>query len=626
MTKFLLFPLIFSGILAFGQNCMTAWQYQTPVTVTNPNATVLGDFQVNLTINTQALISAGKLNANGDDLRFVDACCTNLCYWIENGINTPITSIWVRVPYLPSSNSTTIYMLYGNNAASASSNASCTFDLYENFDSGSQSSFTPNCGALTESISGGVYSSSWSNTGITLSNAAFPLANTYTVEADVTAASGSWPGIYWLKNTTTQGYADLVGSSQFRISKSGAGIADFCQGHNWASSTYSYSSVVGLWSLTWIGTGNIIGSFPTVGTVTSTDTEHPKDADLRLGIGGISSGSGSMEINWIRVRKYAASTPTYSLGTEGSPSIITPGPVVDLGASNAAYCAGSDITLDAGAGYLAYLWSDASTSQTLTVSTPGQYYVDVMNPNGCTSSDTVDVTETPLPVVDFGPDSVACGGTAVTLNAGAGYAAYDWSTSGTGQTESITVDGDYWVQVTDMNGCQGGDTVNVSFGPVVLADFTSSSTDLDASFTNNSSNAVSYSWDFGDGGTSTSQNPTHTYPTSGSYDVCLTVTGSDDCTNTYCETIQINVTGINEIEDAFFTVFPVPASAVLFADMELNGSANYDLTDLSGKTVMHGTLQQGSNKIDISTLNNGVYVLRVQADGMSFSKRVAVQR
>ncbi len=54
------------------------------------------------------------------------------------------------------------------------------------------------------------------------------------------------------------------------------------------------------------------------------------------------------------------------------------------------------------------------------------------------------------------------------------------------------------------------------------AAFTVSSSGLEASFTNQSANATSYSWDFGDGGMSSEANPTYTYGASGDYDVTLT--------------------------------------------------------------------------------------------------------
>jgi photosystem II stability/assembly factor-like uncharacterized protein len=56
--------------------------------------------------------------------------------------------------------------------------------------------------------------------------------------------------------------------------------------------------------------------------------------------------------------------------------------------------------------------------------------------------------------------------------------------------------------------------------------FSSSTIDLTTTFTNTSTNATSYFWNFGDGQTSTQTSPSHTYTSPGSYNVCLTVTGT----------------------------------------------------------------------------------------------------
>ncbi len=75
--------------------------------------------------------------------------------------------------------------------------------------------------------------------------------------------------------------------------------------------------------------------------------------------------------------------------------------------------------------------------------------------------DAVTVIILPLPVIDLGPDSVIDCGTAITLDAGAGYVAYSWSTTETTQTISIDTLGDYSVTLTDTAGCQNSDTIHV---------------------------------------------------------------------------------------------------------------------------------------------------------------------
>ncbi|MBP1672344.1 MAG: cell surface protein [Bacteroidetes bacterium] len=63
-------------------------------------------------------------------------------------------------------------------------------------------------------------------------------------------------------------------------------------------------------------------------------------------------------------------------------------------------------------------------------------------------------------------------------------------------------------------------------------------------------NILTWFWDFGDGTTSTIQNPVHTYSTSGIYNVCLTIMSSDSCISTWCEQIA---TGNNIDCYSFFT-------------------------------------------------------------------------
>lgn len=62
---------------------------------------------------------------------------------------------------------------------------------------------------------------------------------------------------------------------------------------------------------------------------------------------------------------------------------------------------------------------------------------------------------------------------------------------------------------------------------------------LEVTFTNFSQNATSYSWDFGDGGTSTEENPVHTYAAADDYTVVLTATNSADESATFSQSITI---------------------------------------------------------------------------------------
>ncbi len=65
---------------------------------------------------------------------------------------------------------------------------------------------------------------------------------------------------------------------------------------------------------------------------------------------------------------------------------------------------------------------------------------------------------------------------------------------------------------------------------------------LKVSFTNTSENAETYKWDFGDGETSTEENPVHEYSEEGSYDVVLTATNADGVSTDVTKTVQVGST------------------------------------------------------------------------------------
>lgn len=73
------------------------------------------------------------------------------------------------------------------------------------------------------------------------------------------------------------------------------------------------------------------------------------------------------------------------------------------------------------------------------------------------------------------------------------------------------------------------------------ADFTTSVSNGTVTFTNNSQgNSLNYYWDFGDGASSSAQNPTHTYSSVGGYIACLTIYSNDSlCQDVFCDSVEI---------------------------------------------------------------------------------------
>ena len=80
---------------------------------------------------------------------------------------------------------------------------------------------------------------------------------------------------------------------------------------------------------------------------------------------------------------------------------------------------------------------------------------------------------------------------------------------------------------------------------------------IDVEFENNSSNAAGYNWDFGDGSTSTDENPAHTYDTPGTYTVTLIANSTMECVSNDTSTVVITV---YDYPEADFTFSPNPAT------------------------------------------------------------------
>ncbi len=92
----------------------------------------------------------------------------------------------------------------------------------------------------------------------------------------------------------------------------------------------------------------------------------------------------------------------------------------------------------------------------------GTYYDSLLTINGCDSISATTLTVNPLPTVDLGADTMICNGCSLTLDAGAGFTSYNWSTGASGQSIVVDSAGSYSVQVTDANGCTSGDTIVVN--------------------------------------------------------------------------------------------------------------------------------------------------------------------
>ncbi len=104
------------------------------------------------------------------------------------------------------------------------------------------------------------------------------------------------------------------------------------------------------------------------------------------------------------------------------------------------------------------------------------------------------------------------------------------------------------------------------------------------SFTNTSQGvALDHFWDFGDGETSTDENPIHTYANEGIYSVCLTVTDKYDCVSTHCRENSIDIAdpvADFSVDSTFASCPPLPVN--FFNESTNASSFTWDYGDNSG--------------------------------------------
>lgn len=178
----------------------------------------------------------------------------------------------------------------------------------------------------------------------------------------------------------------------------------------------------------------------------------------------------------------------------------------------------------------------------------------------------------------------------------------------------------------ERTGCFGNAVV-VTATVIDIIDFTYAVNNNTVQFTNESPNASSWSWDFGDGNTSTLEDPSHTYAANGVYTVTLTTDGGT-CTMT--QDVVIGNVSIPEAEALMADLFPNPA--VEAVTLQLNRPVTEDtrvsIYGLDGRLRKEVMLEAGAQErtIELSDLAAGVYSLRFVENGAEIRKQLVIQK
>jgi gliding motility-associated-like protein/prepilin-type processing-associated H-X9-DG protein len=143
--------------------------------------------------------------------------------------------------------------------------------------------------------------------------------------------------------------------------------------------------------------------------------------------------------------------------------IIRVYPLPDLNLGKDGNICRSDDILNAGSGYLNYLWQDGSVQSTFEVNKPGIYWVTVTDSNYCSNSDTINISGFNPEPKDFLLHSLAiCENSVEEITAIGNWQSYLWSNNSSQSSIQVSTPGTYWLQVTNNFGCKNKDTIHIS--------------------------------------------------------------------------------------------------------------------------------------------------------------------
>ena len=254
---------------------------------------------------------------------------------------------------------------------------------------------------------------------------------------------------------------------------------------------------------------------------------------------------------------------TVNTGCVGKDSVyvtVNPNPTITI--NSPTICAGDPATLTA-SGANSYNWSGGLGSGNPVTASPATtttYTVTGTTALGCVNTASTVVTVNPIPTSNFTMPPQICIGANVNvyyMGSGSSGATYTWSfgsanvVSGTGQGPYVlnwnsSGGNTVTLEVTE-NGCTSTLSSNtIQVIPIPVADFDLTYNICQPTFLTfdnqsaQTSTGVNYTWNFGDGGTSNMEDPTHNFADSGTYTITLVVNNDNQCYDTISQTVYVN--------------------------------------------------------------------------------------
>jgi len=304
------------------------------------------------------------------------------------------------------------------------------------------------------------------------------------------------------------------------------------------------------------------------------------DADACYGTGTTLTATGATAFNWYK--EFTGGSPVFSGAAFNTPAIFN---------DSTFYVSNADNTYE-------------------SVRTPAHVRVRA-NPKVSTSGSTIICTNESL-ILSAEPADT-----------------YLWNTGATSQSITVDAAGDYSVTVTNLSpSCQNASApVTVSTVAAPVAAFGASSalkTLVPIQFTDQSTDAISWNWDFDNGSASTLQNPSTSYTSATAANVKLIISSANGCRDTVTQTLDV-ITALPHDQEGLVKVYPNPTHSAVQLDIldHFPGSRTVELMTLQGQVLVHR--EEGpSNSIEFSLADqpDGIYVIRISSGDRVLSRKV----
>jgi len=265
-----------------------------------------------------------------------------------------------------------------------------------------------------------------------------------------------------------------------------------------------------------------------------------------------STGDTTQTISTNKTGQYSV-TVTDIFGFQSSDTVMVYFPKMNIALSDTLICFGDTIEWDAGLQNTNYtfVWQNSNTDSIHSVFSVGDYYVQITDTFGCFfKSDTAKVTIDNYPITtSLGNDTSLCAGQNLYLKNGISETVnYIWSTGSVNDNITIASAGEYSVTTTNIIGCVATDTINIqTHGNAPVPDFdianicfTDNTIFTNTSYTTDNSNIILWQWNFGNGETSTMQNPQMQFADTGIFTISLNILTDSNCTNLIMKNVEIH--------------------------------------------------------------------------------------